>query len=126
MSTSQVVQEEMREVRCEIRSINTNMGVVQDSIPEILQRTDAIQSAALNISSTLEARLANLQTYQPIFLPEDKLYMETLPEMIENRVRLRLDDHIKQIVEMFQTPQLTNYQRSTEIQKFVSRARAMF
>ena len=116
----------MREVKCEIRNINANMEIVQESIPEILQRTDAIQNAALNIGSTLETRLANLQTCQPIFLPEFQRCIETLPEMIENRVGLRLDNHIKQIVEMFQTPQLTNSQPSSQTQKWVSRVRAKF
>lgn len=110
----------MREVKHAIRSLNANMEVIQEGIPEILQRTDAIQNAALNISSTLKTRLE--RTCQPIALPELKNYMETLPQMIENRVIVRLDDHIKQIVEIFQTPQLTNSQRSAKIQKNVSRA----
>lgn len=112
----------MREVKHEIRSITTNMQVVQEGIPEILQQTDAIQNAAIDISSILETRFENLQNRQQIFLPKLQNCMETLPQIIDNCVMLRLDDHVKQMAEMFQTPQLTDSQRSAEIQKCVSRA----
>lgn len=111
----------MRAVKHEIRSINANMNLVQEGIPKILQRTDAIQNSTLNISSTLETRLENLQTCQQNLLPELKNCMEALPQMIENRVMLRLNDPIKQMLEIFQAPQLTDAQRSAEIQKCVSR-----
>lgn len=114
MSTSRVAQEEMREVKGEIKSINANMSVVGEGIPEILHRIDAIQNGVLNISSTLEARLDNLRL---------RTYQQTvLPELGENHVTLRSDDHINQIVETFQTLQLNDAQRSGEIQKCVSRA----
>ena len=107
----------MREIKGEIRSINASMSVVQEGIPEMLQRTDAIH----NISSTLETRLENLQTCQQTVLPGLKDSVETLSQTIENRVLLRLDD-IKQTIEIFQMSRLDDAQRSGEIQKCVSRA----
>lgn len=122
ISTSQLAREEMKQVKYEIRSINANMEVFHEGMPQILQQTDAIQNATFNLSSTLKAGLENLQTCQENVLPEFKNCMEALPGMIENSFRLRLDDHIQQLVEIFQTPQLTNYQRTAEIPKRVSSA----
>lgn len=110
----------MKEVNTEIRSINANIEVVREGIPEILERTNVIQNAALKISYTLGSQLENLQTCQQNYLPKLKNSMETLPEMIENRVMLRLDDYINEIVEIVQAPQLAYNQRSAVIQKYVS------
>lgn len=96
------------------------MEVVREGIPEILQRSDAIQSAALNINYTLGAQLGNLQTCQQILLSEIKNCMDALPDVLENRVMLRLDDGIKDIVEVIQAPQLNYRQRSADMQKYVS------
>lgn len=111
----------MKEVEDEMRSINANMELVREGVPEILQRTDAIQNATFNINSTLEARLGNLQTVQQNVLPEVKDFVKELPQLIENRLKLRLDGHIQQIVELLRTAQSTNFQSIAEIQKRVSR-----
>ena len=121
VSTSRVTQGQLKEVKQDVKSIHVNMEVVREGIPEILRRTGAIQNAALNLSSMFETRLGNVQSCQQNILFELQSRVEALPEMIENRVGLRIDDHIRQIVEVYQTPQLTNFQRNTEIQKSVRR-----
>lgn len=101
----------MKAVKYEMRSMNANVAVVQEGIPEILQRTDAIGNTVINVGSTLATQLGNLLICQQRILPE-----------LENYVGLRLDDHMRQIVAVLHTPQAANFPRQAEIQKRVSQA----
>lgn len=91
--------------------MNANVAVVQEGIPEILQRTNAIGNTVVNVGSTLATQLGNLLICQQRILPE-----------LENYVGLRLDDHMRQIVAVLYTPQAANFPRQAEIRKRVSHA----
>jgi uncharacterized protein (DUF885 family) len=111
----------MKEIKHDTDIINANVKVIHDELLNILRQINVIQTTTSHISSTLDIRFDDLQTYQQNALSQLKDSVQTLSDIFESLLKSQLNDQLEQIVERMQNSQLSRLQHIAEMRNSVSR-----